>query len=150
MKAFNDGIRNMIKKFDYEFNIVRQDFNNPCACVDFVTKQPDPACKKCLGTGYRVTIRKIRGASQDSHGSFKNNSTEERISASSYYIDGKYDISTENIIIDAGVPLVSHRVEVKRTANREIVYRKVYAVMKKGNPQLFMENYNRALKGDRR
>lgn len=147
MKVFNESIKSIIEKFSYDFHIVQQDTSKPCACVDFTTKQPDPGCKKCLGMGYKVVIRKIRGSSQDSQGSFRNAGIEERVLATSYFIDAKYPVFQENIIVDNGKPLIVHRIEEKRTANREPVYRKVYAVNKKGNPTIFMKHFSEVIKG---
>lgn len=48
----------------YEMYIVSQDPHYDCICRNFNTSQGDPACEHCLGTGHKVTIRKVKGVRQ--------------------------------------------------------------------------------------
>lgn len=149
MKHFNDNIKRIIEKFAYDFYIVQQDFNIMCTCIEFSTKQPNPACPKCLGTGRKIKIKKIRGASEDDKGSFRNMSLNESSFMRSYYIDAKYPIYEQNIIVDNDEVLIAHRIEEKKTANREIVYRKAFMNKKKSHTKEFLRNFYRVVKGGR-
>lgn len=147
MKQFNDNIKRIIEKLAYDFYIVQQYFNIKCSCVNFTTKQPAPACPKCLGTGHKIKIKKIRGASQDDKGSFRNLSFNESAFMTSYYVDAKYPMFEQNIIVDNNEVFIVHRIEEKKTANREIVYRKAYGVPKKTHRKEFLSNFYRIVKG---
>ena len=49
----------------YPFYVVHPDLNYRCSCNNSVTKQADPKCKKCLGTGQKIRIRQIEGLADD-------------------------------------------------------------------------------------
>lgn len=150
MIALNEGIRAIIDQFSYEFYVVQQDFHISCSCVDFTTKQPDPACPKCLGTGHKVKIKKIKGASEDQKGSFRNIGIDERTTAVTYFITSKYPIYEKNIIVDEDDVLIVHRLEKKKSTNKEVVYYKVYAHYKKSNVKEFLENFYKVIRGDKK
>ncbi len=143
MKEFNEGIKKIIEKFAYEFFVVQQDFKIKCTCVNFTTKQAEPACEKCLGLGNKIKIKKIKGASEDRKGTFRNAAVMEANIAFTYFIDAKYPIFENNIIIDGEEVLKVYRVEKKKTP--EAVYTQCYAVHKKTNPKLLMKNFNKII-----
>ena len=67
--SFEDNYHNLLKKVieecSYDFYVVHPDQNTVCSCFNSATKQADSNCKKCLGTGYKISIRKAHGASYD-------------------------------------------------------------------------------------
>ena len=147
MKAFNNGIKKVIHKFEYPFYIVQQDFNIDCVCKDYTTKQGNPTCKKCLGLGHKIKIKQIRGASQDRRGTFKNTGLMENSLSTVYYIDSKYTVFEDNIIVDDNEVFVIYRLERKKSSNKEEIYRKILAHYLKGNPKLFLKNFKELIKG---
>lgn len=62
---FHDKIRKTIEECSYKFFIVIPDLERACTCTCHSTKTANPKCKKCLGTGYRITIKTIEGASDE-------------------------------------------------------------------------------------
>lgn len=147
MREFNENIKKIIEKFSYNFYVVQQDFRVMCTCVDFSTKQPSPLCPKCLGTGRKVRIKEIRGASEDRKGSFRNMGMDEQTLATVYYIDAKYPVFEQNLIVDEDEVYIIHRLEKKKTANKETVYYQAMAHFKKSHNKEFLKNFNRVVKG---
>jgi hypothetical protein len=143
MRAFNNNIKRIIEKFSYDFFVIQQDFNIDCSCKNFTTKQADPTCPKCLGTGHKIKVKKIRGASEDRKATFRNSGLDEQTLAYHYYIDAKYPISEQNIIVDGDEVMIAYRIEKKKTANREHVYTKVAAHKKKSDIKIFMKNFSK-------
>lgn len=144
MNKFNQSIKNIIKKFEYEFFVIQQNFEVRCTCHDFSTKQGEPSCKKCLGTGYKIKIKKIKGASEDRKITYRNLALEERSVAYTYFIDEKYPIYEDNIIVDGELALVAYRVERSKTT--EAVYSKCLAVQKKSDSNLLLRMFKDIVK----
>lgn len=147
MREFNDGIKRIIEKFSYSFLIVQQNEKVICTCVDFTTKQADPHCPKCLGTGHKIKIKKIRGASEDSKGSFRLSGNSDTAVMTVFYIDAKYPVYDKNVIVDGDEVYMVNRLERKKTTNKELVYYKVYCNPKKTNTKSFLKNFNRIVNG---
>lgn len=141
MISFNQAIKNIIAKFSYPFYVVQQDFKVKCVCVDHTTKQGKSTCEKCLGLGHKIKIKKIRGASEDKRGTFRNRGLEERSTVASYFIDSKYPICRDNVIVDGEDVFTVYRLENKKTP--ESVYNHCYAVPKKNDVKIFLENFNK-------
>ncbi|MED1125327.1 hypothetical protein [Bacillus atrophaeus] len=145
MREFNENIKKILQKFSYDLFIVQQDFDVKCTCLDYTSKQPDPFCPKCLSTGSKIKIKKIQGASSDTKGTFRNLGVNESSLTVIYYIDAKYPVYERNVIVDEDEVYVIHRLERKRTANKETVYQKVYATYKKSNVKAFLKNFDRVV-----
>lgn len=144
MENFNKSIKRIIKKFEYDFFLIQQDFEVKCSCHDFSTKQGVPSCEKCLGTGYKIKIRKIRGASEDRKITYRNLGLEERSVGYTYFIDEKYPIYEDNIIVDKDLVLVAYRVE--RSKTNEPVYSKCLAVQKKSDSKMLLRMFKKIVK----
>lgn len=146
LQWLDDGIKKIIDTFQYEMYAVHVDESIDCACKNFTTKQGDPKHKLCLGTGQKIKIKKIQGASQESSSSFRNTDTSEAGTAMIYYIDSKYHIKENDIIVDNGDIFVAHRIERKKGTNRDYVYQKCICINKKTDVQVFLKNFNEIVK----
>lgn len=146
MQWFDDGIRDMLEHFAYDFYVVQPDTSVTCVCTDFATKQGDPECKKCLGQGYKIYIRKIRGALEDRSSTFQNINVRETSSSHIYYIDRNYPVDEKDVIVDGEDVVVIHRVDRKRSTGKDTVYFKCYGVPKKNQRTLFLKNFQQILK----
>lgn len=146
LQWLDNGIKKIIETFQYDMYVVHVDPNIDCACKNFTTKQGDPNHKLCLGTGQKIKIKKIKGASQESSSSFRNTDTSEAGSAMVYYIDAKYHINQNDIIVDHDDVFVAHRVERKKSTEREFVYQKCICINKKTDVQVFLKNFNEIVK----
>ena len=64
MKYFDENIQALITMLEYDMWLVAPDKHIDCVCKNFTTKQGDPSCPKCLGTGYKIRVKKIKGVRQ--------------------------------------------------------------------------------------
>lgn len=60
-KDFNKNILDIINTVAFDLYCINLDKKYACSCVDGSTKQGDVGCKKCLGIGYKIKIRKVKG-----------------------------------------------------------------------------------------
>ena len=139
-EMFNNSILKIVERFSYNFFIVQQDFGINCTCVNFDTKQADPACPKCLGTGKKITIRKIRGASADSGIPQTIRTQGDFLIAKTYYIPCSTPIADNNIIVDDGAWPV-YKTQNLRSFGGGNIYQKCLTVSKKSNEHLFLDNF---------
>lgn len=149
MKKLNDGIKEIIEMFSYPFYIVQQDKSFKCTCTNPTTGQADGTCPLCLGTGYKIQIRKIKGVSFDSKASFRDQGLDEQTLSCTYYVDAKYPIFKDNLIIDNNNVRYVYRTEYKYSSNKEMVYIKASVHEKKTNPKKILENFYRLIGGGR-
>ena len=141
MKWLNKGIENIIKTFMYKFYLIQQDYSIHCSCKN-VNKEPDPACKKCLGTGHKIRIKSVKGYSEDVMKSVRQSYTTEPIISTEYYILSKYPIERGNLIVDKNEALMIHEKEDLRSTEGKNVYQHCYAYRKKTNSTVFLNNFN--------
>ena len=74
---------------EYDIWVIIRDPHIDCICKNFNTKQGDPKCRYCLGTGQKIKIKKIKGVRQPTSGSARDMTI--------YYEKGIYFL--KNIII---------------------------------------------------
>jgi hypothetical protein len=138
---FKKRVLDMIEECSSNFFIVKQDFNIQCTCLDHSTKQPNPACKKCLGTGYKVTIKKMRGACREElKGGNKLSAETSRITRT-YYIDSKYSVDENNYIIDHNEVYYIYRAAAMRGLDGVITHKQVTTVLKSEDHEKVLRNF---------
>jgi hypothetical protein len=139
--VFTDKIKQTIEQCAYNFFVVQQDENFKCSCVNHSTKQPDPACKKCLGTGFKVKIKKMRGACyEEMKGGATLSSKTSRIMRT-YYVDNKYDFWENNYIIDRGQIYYVYRSAILVGLGGEITHKQVTSVLKTEDHDKVLKNF---------
>ena len=102
-KYFDDSIKNMIEKMAYDFYVIKPFMDITCPCVHDASEQGDPDCHMCLGTGHKIAIKKIRGASNEveSNVSGKNVKGSSAVTVGrTYFVDKKYTLNNNDIIVD--------------------------------------------------
>lgn len=139
-------IEKIIDLFGYDMYVIHVDQKIDCACKDFTTKQGDPKHKLCLGTGQKIKIRVINGASQESSSSFRSQGNDEKSLANIYYIKSKYQVNEGDMIIDEGDVRIIHRIEHKKGTQKEYVYQKCMCINKKTDVQVLLKNFNEIVK----
>ena len=108
---FTEMIKKTIEVCSFNFFVIQQNKDIKCSCINHSTQQPDSNCKNCLGTGYKCTIRKCRGACYDElKGGATLSSKTARI-IRNYFIDEKYPVYDDNLIIDRNEIYYVYRVE---------------------------------------
>jgi len=148
-KYWNQRIREIIEKCAYEFYIVHPIAEVKCICVTHSTKQPDPKCKMCLGTGNKIRIRKIRGAAND----VEVNTAGKGVKGSAaiavgktYFIDSKYPIYDNDIIIDENEVLYVFRVYTMKGMEGVVTHNQVTAYPVRNDFKVTLRNFRELMK----
>lgn len=146
---FNENVEKMIDLFAYQFYIVHPDKNVKCTCVDVTTKNPDPECPTCLGTGCKIYIRKIEGVYQDSAVSdnMVSKGASNMILGRNYYTKAKYPIYQDDIIVDDGEIFFVFVSKDQKSFQNKTVFSKSTSYAKKFNSEAFMANFNKIVGG---
>jgi hypothetical protein len=142
MNNFDENILKIIEKFSYKFFVVITDHNVKCTCLNGGTTQADPACKKCLGTGFKIKIKEVEGASVESgvpktirgSGGFQ--------VAKNFYTKFGIDLNLDDVIVDGNDMWIIYQISDKTGFHGEKVYKKYTAVSKKTDSVIFLKNFN--------
>lgn len=138
---FTKKIKDIIEICSYNFFLVQQDFKIKCTCLNQTTLQPDANCKKCLGTGYKVKIKICRGASDDElKGGATLSARSSRI-IKKYYIDNKYNISENNLIIDDYNIYYVYRAQNMRGVYEQYTHKEITATLRTENHDKILNNF---------
>lgn len=149
MQPMDRKIQSVIKKYSYPMWLIIQDTDVDCTCVDFTTKQADPNCKKCLGTGHKIMLRHINMAHQNSRVSIKGNDvgTSEYTIFPVFYALTDAKCKMEDLVIDGeGVFVVQHYY-AEHSNESSPVYYKIEAMPKKNNAPLLLKNFKELIRG---
>lgn len=138
---FSEKIQKVIDECSYPFFIVQQDFNKLCTCISEGTSQSDPACRKCLGTGYKVKIKIAKGASYEEMkiGGASISVKNSRI-IKHYYIKPEYKIFQDNYIIDNNEVYYVYRVTAKRGIRNEYTHQEIIASLHVNDHDIILNN----------
>ena len=147
-KYFHDSIKNMIERMAYDFYVIKPFMDITCPCMLDASEQGDPNCHMCLGTGHKIAIKKIRGASND----FESNVSGKGVKGSSavtvgrtYFIDKKYTLGNNDIIIDGDDILYVYRAHRLRGFKGEHTHDEVHAIPKRNDNYRILKNFKKIL-----
>lgn len=149
-RTLNNGIMNIIDMYSHDHYIVKRNEKIKCICTEHATSQADTDCLKCLGTGYKITIRKIKAAAQDTKlpsTSFKGTSLSV---TRNFFIPQKYAIEKDDIIVSYGVPFFVVEIQEMISLKGSIPYNKITSVKKQFDANIFMNNFNTIIKGNKK
>lgn len=148
-KYWNQRIRDTIEKCSYPIYIVHPIEEVQCTCVKHSTKQADPYCNMCLGTGYKIKIRKIKAAAND----IESNTAGKGIRGSSaiavgktYFIDSKYPIGDSDMIIDYDEVLYVFRVYTMKGLEGVVTHNEVHALPMRNDHKVTLKNFRELMK----
>ena len=98
----NDIVTNrLIDRYGYFAYWVKLNKSMKCECVNPSTKEPDRECKKCLGTGYYISIYKIFLASREGKEYESDRAQSFAVTPKVLYLDGFVDVGKDDLIIDS-------------------------------------------------
>lgn len=141
---FNTNIMNMIGEYSYAFYLINRDQSAKCTCILHETSQPNPGCPTCLGTGRRITIRKVIGASQETKipPTFK---SDDFIMSKNYYINSSIKINEDDLIIDGNEVFWVFSVQNLISLKGTLPYTKYNCVKKRFDAAEMLINFNKAI-----
>lgn len=142
--SFHNNILKVIEECSYNFYIVKPDKTRKCICINHTTRQAAPDCSKCLGTGYRIIIKQIRGAcNDDMKGAVSIGKSSQVIKY--YFIPNRYKINEDDIFIDDNEAFYAYRVERQKGLNGIQTHQEVTSVKRKNDHDLLIANFNKIL-----
>lgn len=128
---FDKNIKRIIEEWEYDMILVHPDSRINCICQDKTTRQGDPYCPNCLGTGKKIYIRKIRANRQpyvitDTR-SPRNNASD----AAVYYARDIYPIQSNDIIVTGPyIDLVQYAAKYQSNQLKPVYYAAYTAPMR--------------------
>lgn len=137
---FRKAIKKILNECAYPVFLVCQDETKKCTCIDDATNQPNTECKKCLGTGYKVTIKIIKAASQEEMKDGATISATNSRVVRNYYVDSKYPVFENNYIIDDNKVYYVFRLERLKGLHNESSHQQIKAVLKTDKHSTILNN----------
>lgn len=142
---FNNKALKAIRRNLHKFYFLERDLKIKCTCNQHETSQGDPKCPKCLGTGYKIRIREILGATQESDipSTYR---IDNFVISKNFYIDSKHAVKKDDIFIDDDEIYIV--VEVRRQISLEgtIPLKKAACVRKKYDANIISRNLKSIIK----
>ena len=148
MRYFDENILAIIDLLEYDMYIVQPDFKINCVCKDYDTKQGNPLCPRCLGTGQKIKIRKIRGVRQPDDGLYSG--ARATVEKSWYYFKNDYKIRPGDYLIWNNRIEKVVEVDPYCSDSNMPVYYFCEAERKKTDVRPFLVNFYRAIRGKKK
>lgn len=139
-KQFNNGIMEIIERCSYDFYVIQRNLKIRCVCVEHSTDQADPNCPKCLGTGYKIVVRKVRGATQDTN-TPPTYRADSFLTARNIWVPSKIKLKNDDLVVDG--EFVYKILDYQRAIGLEgtLPYNLYLGTVKKFDAGVFMENF---------
>lgn len=150
---FHKRIKETLDSCAYDFYVVHADLDKKCTCVTHATQEGDPACIMCLGTGRKIRIKKVRGASNDDIDNVGGRGVKGIIGESTirtYFVDAKYIITEDDLIIDQDKVHYAFRMKEMRGFNGELTHREIRVLPYKNDAKIIIKNFNKIMEHHRR
>ena len=141
-KQFNQQIHYIIDLLEHEFFVVHCDSAFRCTCIQEGTESADPTCKRCLGTGYRIKIKKAKGASQMTDLPSTTHKGGGIIINVDYYIKQPTKIKRGDYIVDDDTVYLVHEAQKLNSFKAENVFLKANCVTKKTDQKIFLKYFH--------
>lgn len=137
---FTKKIQKVIEECSYPFFVVQQDFTKLCTCVNSSISEADPKCKKCLGTGHKVKIKIVYGASyEEMKLGGAGISSNSRI-AKHYYVNKNYNLYQDNYIIDENELYYIYRISNQKGIHNEYTHQEIMAILHVNDHDTILKN----------
>lgn len=134
-----------IKRYDYQFWIVKKIDNIKCKCLDPVTKDADKDCKYCLGLGRKIKIYRARGASRESKEFETIKSDNTSVTPKIFYVKSKIYINKGDIIVDKEGAYQVYARQYHRGEHGEFTFTRAVCPNLKHNRNVFLKNFREKL-----
>lgn len=147
---FNNNIQKVIEECAHNFYLVHANKSIFCTCINHTTKQPDEKCKLCLGTGHKITIRVVRGASNEElKGSISRGDKVAQI-ARNYFVSFKYKIEANDLMIDDNEIFYAFLVSDMKGLKGVKTHQEILAVKQKNNHDIALRNFYEIIEKSKR
>lgn len=145
-KINSKTINSVIDRYGYSFYIVRRIHNINCKCVDPTTKEANPNCKMCLGTGKKIKIYKKFGVGREIKSAETYRSSEAgTVTPKIFYVKGSFYANKEDLIIDSEDVFVIFNTQYHRGEHGAPGFTRLIAPNKKFDKAKLMKNFKELL-----
>lgn len=147
--SFNRNLHKLIKKVHWDMYLVNVNRNYTCTCLNTNSNSANPGCPKCLGTGHKVSIKKIKAIKQPYAANSKSGGGNNSLGG----VYNKYFMESQNGPISIGDYIV-HNNEIDsiktyrtyRVDSSQEQYYEIFATLKRYNNKEFFNNFNKIVK----
>ena len=145
MKRNNNTVNTTIDRYGYYQYIVKLNKSLKCECVNAMTHDADPYCKKCLGTGYHIKIIKVFGASREGK-EFESDRTQAfAVTPKIFYFKGFLDVHKDDILIDSENVYIIYTFQHMRGVKGHQAFTKCICPDLKLNKMIFLKMFKEVL-----
>lgn len=142
---FNNRIEKTIDECSYKFYIVKPDRSMFCACINHTTKQPNGECKICLGTGFKISIKMYKGASNEEFKGRLSIGPDATQITRKYFVRNKYKVNEMDLIIDEDNIFYVERIEKMRGLKGIYTHQEITAIKLKNDHNIKLNNFKEIL-----
>ena len=148
MQPFDAKIHETVNLFAHPVWFIVRDESLDCPCLDFTSKVPNPHCKKCLGTGKKIKLVKVKAAHQHNKISFRGEGVgfSEMDVVSVYYTNQATEIKEGDYVIDHESVDIVKNVYYERSDSHKVVYWRIETAPAKSHSTLIKELLSQILK----
>ena len=123
--------------------LVSPDKHIDCVCKNYETKQSSKICKRCLGLGYKIKIKKIKGVRQP--GSMSASGMQLNTETGIYFFKNDYKIKDDDLIIwHDEIEQVTKTERFCSDAQKPVYYR-CETKPRKSDTEIFLKNFYKAI-----
>lgn len=140
-EMFHNSILRTIDECSYKFYVVKPNKSIKCICTNHTTKQANVECKKCLGTGYKIVIKRYYGASNDKMKGGASIGTKTSQIIKTYFLKCEYKIAEDDLIVDDNELYYAFRVEDMKGLKGVKTHQEVMAVKRKNDHDIALQNF---------
>ena len=144
MQPMDERIQYVIKLFYYPMWFIKLNKQVTCPCVNHNTKQSEPGCPLCLGTGYKIKLIRAKAARQTTENSaFRGEGIgfSEKNATDRFFTLDNLELKEDDIIIDNGnVNIVQYYMPGRTNASHPVYYRTI-ASRKKVDVDVFLRAF---------
>lgn len=138
---FQNNIDKTIEECSFLMYAVMQNRNVKCTCAPHATKQPLESCKKCLGTGHKIRIKRIKGAVNESIKGGTALGVMSSYTTKQYFINKKYGLTEDDLLIDDNEVYYIHRIMKMRALQGDLSHLEMTGIKKKNGHDTILKNF---------
>lgn len=143
--TYHESFQYVINKYSHDLYIINLDRSMKCSCHIAGSNDPDPKCNKCLGTGCRIIIKKIRGAAQTSTFPDTFRSTNQIVITTSFYLLDDVCVDRDDLIIYNDKAYILNDVARNVGFDGKFCYTKALGIPKKLDNIIFFQNLHKMM-----
>lgn len=140
-KQFKKNTIGIIEVLDHYVYTIQRYPDIKCNCLSTASSDAEPKCPKCLGTGRKIKIKKVKAACQESSIPTTVRSATTFLITRNYYIRSTDKLAQDDLIVDNdGIFVVTQEGQYWQFDGEE-VYQKCNTVPKKNDVKAFKDNF---------